>query len=671
MNKHIARLTIMAVIVSAASFGHAAGILTPLGSGQAPIQIQDHHVNVVINNGFAQTEVTQTFTNPNAERIEAIYSFPLPKSASLSEVTLTIGEREIHGEVIERKEAERIYEEEKNQGNDAGLANKNEYKTFEFRVSGIEPNSEARIRFVYYQPIEIDSGVGRFVYPLADGGTDELAESFWSVNEKVEGAFSIEVELKTAWPVTSVRTPGYENETSINQIADGHYQARFEQTQGALTRDFVFYYMLRDDLPGRVEMLTYKADAEKPGTFMMILTPGLDLEPLTEGTDYVFTLDVSGSMDQKIHMLTEGVKRAIGQLNPNDRFCVVVFNDNAKMLTRGWTAATPDNVAKTFQVLDGLRANGGTNLFDGLMLGLKQLDADRATNFILVTDAVTNQGELSPKKFHELMKTYDVRFFGFLIGNNANWPLMRVICEGSDGFAREVSTSDDIIGQIALAKSKVGRECLHDAELKISGVKTFNTTDQMIGRVHFGQQLIIFGQYADGGEAALTLKTRQTGEDKTYKTSVQFPDVAVDHPELERLWALSQIEQIELQENIGLTEPAESRSAIVDLGLNYQLVTDHTSMLVLSDDKFENYGVKRLNKERTALEHEAQARRKQNAASNYRVDNQSPMFQRQANHMRHTGGGSGAGAFDPITAMIVALLTGAGVTGARSRKQQG
>src|SRR5512133_995785 len=75
--------------------GHAAGTLTPKGSPDLPIQILDHHVTVTINNGFAQTEVVQTFFNPNDRDLEAVYRFPLPVSASLSEVILTIGEREI------------------------------------------------------------------------------------------------------------------------------------------------------------------------------------------------------------------------------------------------------------------------------------------------------------------------------------------------------------------------------------------------------------------------------------------------------------------------------------------------------------------------------------------------------------------------------------------------
>ena len=188
-------LLILALATSATSVARAAGTLTAIGSTDAPIQIRDHHVRVVINNGFAQTEVHQTFFNPNDRDLEAIYSFPLPKSASLSEVTITAGERELHGEVLPRLEAEKIYEEEKSQGHDAGLATKDEYKTFDFRVARVPAGDEARMRFVYYQPLELDTGVGRYLYPMEDGGTNELAKSFWVPNTKVEGMLSVDLEL--------------------------------------------------------------------------------------------------------------------------------------------------------------------------------------------------------------------------------------------------------------------------------------------------------------------------------------------------------------------------------------------------------------------------------------------------------------------------------------------
>lgn len=82
----------------------------------------------------------------------------------------------------------------------------------------------------------------------------------------------------------------------------------------------------------------------------------------------------------------------------------------------------------------------------------------------------------------------------------------------------------------------------------------------------------------------MTLKANLTGEDKTYTTDFEFPDIDTDNPELERLWALAMIEKIEALERIGTMPVTESENAIRDLGLEYQIVTDYTSIVLQPAD---------------------------------------------------------------------------------------
>jgi Ca-activated chloride channel family protein len=664
MRPHIRVWLVLLIAVLAAGRAGAAGTLTPVGSPKAPIQIREHHADIVINNGFARTEVTQTFFNPNPIDLEGIYAFPVPRSASLSEVTIYIGEMEINGEVIEKEEAERIYREERDQGSDSGLASQNGYQTYEFRVSPMRAQAETRLRFVYYQPLEVDTGVGRYLYPLEEGGTDEIARSFWVPNTQVEGFLSVDLELKSAWPIADLRVPGFEAQAQISQLGEGHYRVKLERQGAKLDRDFVFYYRLQDGLPGRVEVIPYRADSAEPGTFMMVVTPGLDLGAITGGADYVFVLDVSGSMAGKIQTLAHGVSKALGEFDSSDRFRIVTFNDRDRELTRGWTPTTPENLARYIREVETLRSGGSTNLYAGITRALDDLDADRATSVVLVTDAVTNTGIVDPAEFHQLMKRYDVRLFGFLMGNSANWPLMRLIADASGGFYAQVSNADDVVGQILLAKSKITHEALHDAELEIRGVKTFETTGRLVGKIYRGQQLVLFGRYGGAGRATLTLDARLTGEDKTYTTSFEFPELDTGNPELERLWAMSRIEEIDGMAGAGLLDWEESRDGIRDLGVGYQLVTDETSMLVLSDAAFDRHGIKRRNRQRTVVEHQAQTQRRSQPVRNRRVDEQKPMFQVPTPSI-------GGGAIDPLTGTIALGLGALALAGRRRTSRRG
>ncbi|OAM89077.1 VIT and VWA domain-containing protein [Termitidicoccus mucosus] len=654
---------------------HAAGTLTPVGSSAATIQIRDHQVNVTINNGFAQTEVLQTFFNPNAADLEAVYAFPVPKSASLSEVTIQAGEKTLNGEVLPRAAAETIYNEEKSRGNDAGLAAKNTFQTYEFRVSPVRAGAETRLRFVYYQPLEIDTGVGRYLYPLEEGGTDDRAQNFWQpANTQVEGRLSINVELKSAWPIDDLRAPGFENESVIQKLDTGHYRFALDRAGAKLARDFVLYYRLAADLPGRVEVVPYRAAPGKPGTFMAVVTPGLDLQPITRGADYTYVLDVSGSMQGKIATLANGITQALGKMSPGDRFRIVTFNNNARELLP-WTPATPDNVRNAITLVRSLAPSGGTNIYAGLQVALTRLDADRATSLVLVTDGVTNQGIVDPRAFHALLKQHDIRFFGFLMGNSTNWPLMRAMADATGGFYAGVSNDDDIVGQLLLAKSKITHEALHHATFKFSGGGTTDLTGDNPQKIYHGQQLVLFGRYDKPGKATLTLNARLTGEDKTYTTTFDFPETDTANPELERLWALAQIEQIELKEAIGQTPAAEAKDAITNLGVAYQLVTDHTAMVVLDDATHDARGIDRKNRDRTALERAAQSARAQTVATNYQVDANQPAYSAPAPHVSRSRGfgGGGGGALestDIAFLLFFAFLAWAAWLGRRAMAQK-
>lgn len=664
----------LASFIAGLTAASAAGTLTPTGAVHAPIQIRSHQVNITLNNGFAQTEVLQAFFNSNAQDLEAVYAFPVPKSASLSEVTIVTGEKTLHGEVLPKAEAEKAYAEETKSGNDAGLATKNSFLTYEFKVAPVRANSEVKLRFVYYQPLDIDAGVGRYVYPLEEGGTDDVAKSFWTANTKVEGSLAINLELKSASPVTDVRVPGFEAAASVQKIDLGNYQVSLDRPGASLDRDFVFYYRLADNLPGRVEVIPYRAAKDKPGTFMMVVTPGIDLKPLTQGSDYSYVLDVSGSMQGKLHTLVRGVSQVIGQMSHHDRFRVITFNNSAREIIP-WTAATPENTQSAIATIKALTPSGGTNVYDGLALALKGLDADRATSVVLVTDGVTNQGIVQPAAFHKLLQQVDVRVFGFLMGNSANWPLMRTIAAASGGFYAGVSNDDDIVGQIILAQGKVTHEALHHAAFKFSGpVKVFDTTGETPQKIYRGQQQVIFGRYEGAGKATVTLKASLSGEDKTYTTTVDLPEIDTGNPEIERLWALAMIEQIEVQEAAGLQPPAESHDAIQNLGVAYQLVTDYTSMIVLDDATHAKRGITRNNQQRVALERTAQSVRAVQPARQARADLAQPAFSAPAPHVsRYGNGGSGGGdvSSDLVLLAFMGAIVGVGVYLGRRRRTSG
>lgn len=665
------------------STSQAAGLLSPADGRTAPLNIREQHVEVTIENGYAITRVEQVFHNPHAQDLEAVYSFPVPKHGSVAEFTMWIDGKPISGEVMEKKQARQVYEEEKQKGRESGIAEKDSYKTFDISVSPVRANQDARIRLVYLQPAHVDTGIGRYVYPLEEGGVDEQKLAFWTRNDKVLGAFTFDLILKSGYPVDGLRLPQH-GQAQITQVSPNEWRAHIDANAAspptqpvaalshvaainnaargeersqpgntpvyALDKDIVVYWRLIDGLPGAVDLVPYKPDAKGRGTFMMTITPGDDLQPITEGRDWIFVLDVSGSMNGKYATLSEGVQRALQKLNPQDRFRIVLFNNRARELTSGYVNATPENVRQLCAAVAQVQPSDGTNLYAGLELGLSAMQADRTSAIVLVTDGVANVGETQQRQFLKLVQNRDVRLFTFIMGNSANTPLLDALAKHSGGFALSISNSDDIAGKLLEATSKVTHAALHDVKVEIDGVKTADLIPGTIHTLYRGDQLVLFGHYWGQGEAKVRLSGKVSGQPKVYETRFAFAPTATDNPELERLWAYATIEEMTADmEDFG--EKADLKQAVVDLGVEYGLVTNYTSMIVLREEAFAERGIARTNAKRLALEQQAQHQRTLTAPQSRRVDQNQPMFNAPRPSFS-SGGGS-------VDAWVLLALLGA------------
>ena len=633
----------------------AAGLLTPKNSTLPALDIKTQDVKVLIEDGYAITTVEQTFHNPHSQDLDALYSFPVPDHAAVAEFTIWIDGKPVVGEVLEKKQARQVYEEEKQAGRDAGLTEKNSYKTFEISVSPVRAQQDTRIRLQYFQPAHIDTGIGRYVYPLEEGGVDDAQTQFWTSHETVKEQFSFNLTVKSAYPVTAVRTPN-QSQAAISQLSDGAWQVAINNQQAAanegqptaattpsspvytLNKDIVVYWRLAENLPGSVDLVAHKPDANGKGTFMLTVTPGDDLADIQSGSDWVFVLDTSGSMQGKYATLANGVEKALNKMRPEDRFRIITFSSQARELTSVYVNATPENVKYWAQQVAKMQPENSTNLYDGLEKALRRIDADRTTGIVLVTDGVANVGVTDQKKFIELIEHKDIRLFTFIMGNSANRPLLTALTKASGGFALSVSNSDDIVGKILLATSKLTHKALHGVEISINGVKTADLTPQTIGSLYRGQQLVVFGHYWGDGQAKVKISGKISGQPKVYQTQFDFPATATDSPEIERLWAYAKIEDVQNEmEDFG--ERADMKQAIVDIATEYSLVTDYTSMVVMREESFAARGIDRNNANRVKIEQAAQQQRAQQPAQTRRADTQQPLF-------THSRPGLSGGAFD-------------------------
>lgn len=638
---------------------YSAGLLTPKGSQHQSLQINTHDVHVVVQDGYSRTTVEQTFYNPNAQALEAIYTFPVPEGAAVGEFTYWIDGNPVYAEVVEKQQAKKIYEQQKASGKSTALVEQDSYRHFEIQVYPVNPLQETKIRLVYLQKQDIDTGLGRYVYPLQEGGVDQAQQSFWHRNDSVKQRFSFNMDIRSSYPLDAVRLPAHANaiikqqdtqqwQVQLGQAANEEELLATNNSAMRLDQDIVIYWRHQPNLPGRVDLINYREQGKKRGTFKLTLTPGDDLAPNQGQRDWIFVLDKSGSMAGKYETLVEGVKQALGKLPATDRYRIITFNDKATDITGGYLAVSDANIQASLQSVLEKGVGGGTNLYSGVQKALKSLDADRASAIILVTDGVANVGTTEKKAFLKLLDKRDVRLYSFIMGNSANRPLLEGMSNISNGFYASVSNADDMLGQVLLATSKMTHQAMRDIQISFDGIKVTELSHENFNSVYRGQQLTFFGHYYGSGKAKVKLTGKVNGQSKSYQTEVNFQQGQHLHPELERLWAYSKIKNIEAKMDY-LGEDQDSKDAIQSLALEYGLVTNYTSLLVVEESVFESLSIEQKNKLRIQKEQQAQQQKANTAVQDNRADKEQPMFNSPSSSI-------GGGAMHPLWLLLLLVF---------------
>src|SRR5207245_3033621 len=160
----IRRLAV-AILILIPIAAHAQGVLVLKNRGEF-VQALDTEVKLRVRGMILRGEVTQHFRNPESTCVEAVYAFPLPEDAAVDTLRMTVGQRVIEGEIKERKEAWRTYEQAKSEGKKASLLSQERPNLFTISISTIAAGEDVTVSIEYQQNVDYKEGVFRLRFPM-------------------------------------------------------------------------------------------------------------------------------------------------------------------------------------------------------------------------------------------------------------------------------------------------------------------------------------------------------------------------------------------------------------------------------------------------------------------------------------------------------------------------
>ncbi|MEA3207780.1 MAG: Ca-activated chloride channel [Chthoniobacter sp.] len=587
---------------------HAAGLLIADGGFGGKLEIKEHDVKVAINQGIAVTEVTQVFHNTENRQLEALYTFPVPKGASVANFSMWINGKEMVGEVLEKKRARQIYETYKQSKRDPGLLEQTDFRTFEMRVFPIAAGADQKVQVRYYQELEFDHDWATYVYPLATNSR-ALAEP------RTTGRFSIAFDIKSAIPIAAVESPSHGDAFVFAKHGESYAQASLEVNAGSLARDVVLAQHLTRPKTG-LDVVTSARPGED-GFFCLTLTAGEMPPGSDDGMDYVFVLDISGSMrdDGKLLLSKDCLGAFISELGERDRFEVMTFNITPHPAFSKKRAADAAAKQEALAFLASAQANGGTVLTPAITTAYKYADADRPLNVVVLSDGLTEQSER--RALLELIgaRPRNAKVFCIGVGNDVNRPLLEQVASDSGGLASFLSHGDNFTRQAKAFRRKLMQPVATDLQIDFGGLAVSDLEPKRLPNLYHGAPVRLYGRYHGSGPAKVAVKASVNGVAWSEAADLEFPAQDSTNPEIERMWAWHRID--------GLLKDSErtgSREAVVPeivrLGEGFSIATEYTSFLVLENDaEFQRWTIARRNVDRLGRDRLVEKQREELLAS--------------------------------------------------------
>ncbi|HIK13014.1 MAG TPA: after-VIT domain-containing protein [Oscillatoriaceae cyanobacterium M33_DOE_052] len=579
---------------------------------QLAFPLKHTDVQAQVTGNLSRVEVTQTFENPFTTTLEAVYIFPLPDEAAVDDMLIRIGDKTIKGSIKKREEAQQIYEQAKKQGRTAGLLEQERDNIFTQSLANIKPGEQIDVIIRYSDKLKFEGGDYEFVFPMVVGpryipGTpiEENAGASGSAPAPMTQNQDTDLVPDASRLNAPILPPGTRSRHDINvtvaidagveirEVSSPSHQIQIVRENQIVrvnlaggdtipNKDLILRYQVAGDNTQATVMT--QAD-EKGGHFAVYLIPAVQYRPNElVPKDVVFLIDTSGSQNgAPLQQCQELMRRFISGLNPNDTFTIIDFADTTQQLSPVPLANNPQNRSQAIKYINKLTADGGTQLLRGIraVLNFPVTDPGRLRSIVLLTDGyIGNENEILAEVQQNLKSGN--RLYSFGAGSSVNRFLINRIAEIGRGISRIIRQDEPVDEVVEKFFRQINNPVLANIQWQWEGEGDLPVIYPAFVPDLFAEQpLVLFGRKTDKRSGKLQVSGVAAGGSR-YQQSFELNFATQGNPAIAQLWGRDRIKDLMNQMVSGDTKSGVT--AVTDTALAYQLLSQYTAFVAVSDD---------------------------------------------------------------------------------------
>jgi len=524
------------------------------------VALKGVNVRARLHGLMAEVEVEQIYQNPHKTNIEAVYTFPLPIGAVLLGLDVEIAGKKISGSVVEKKQAERDYEDAVTDGNSAVMLEEAGPGLYTASIGNLMANETAVIRYHYGLLLSWQGTCVRLLLPTtiaprygdaeaAGLQPHQIPTSSLDVEYPLDLSIAVEGELATA----TIASPSHL--ISVGR-SDNGVIVRLAG-QAVLDRDFILTLesekaqsscVLVPDQDGQVALASLRIPP----------VPGADDDPLA----LKVVIDCSGSMGgTSIAQARKAALEILNQLRPEDCFDVTLFGSSFKHIFPKMVPASSKHISEAWHRLDGLNAGmGGTEMEAAIDAVFALGGVEGKAAVLLITD-----GEIQEHvKLVKRAQNSGHRVFVVGVGTAVAETFLKSLATATGGACELVAPQEGMAERVLSQFHRMRQPKLGQLHIEWPVDPAWQTA--LPETVFAGDTVHVFAGFSSSISGDVMLEVK--GND-----NIVTPIAAVTEANLPRIAAARRIETA--TEKQGL-----------ELSLSYQLLSRWTNYLVIAEREF-------------------------------------------------------------------------------------
>ena len=556
-------------------------------------------VTMNVSGLVARVSVRQEFRNDGNEWTEGVYVVPLPDRAAVDRMRLHVGERFIEGEIREKEQARKAYERARSEGKKASLVEQQRPNLFTTSVANIAPGERVVVEIEYLEDLHYDNGTFALRFPMTLTPRyipgEALADrqgSGWSpdttrvsdaslitppqVTASKDHRISLRASIDAGLPLEIVARRYHPVEVSEDR---GRYTVLLSNAAVPMDHDFELLWRARPSAVPRA-MVFRETVAGQPHYLLMVMPPDAAQDAtLTMPRELIFVVDTSGSMHgNSIAQAKQALERALEDLGANDRFNIIEFNSTTRALYHQSVAADAANLKHARRFIQGLDANGGTEMRPALRLALDSASTEtHLRQIVFITDgSVGNEDEL-----FGMIETRlgDARLFTVGIGSAPNSWFMRKAAELGRGAFVVISALHEVGEKMDRLFDKLGHPQVTNIDVSWPGGAVTEAYPGVVPDLYLGEPVTVRARASGPFQPGSAV--RVSGDSAVGAWATELPlESADDHPGIGALWARARIAALHDEQRRG-ADPAATRKAVIDTAISHHLVSKYTSLVAV------------------------------------------------------------------------------------------